>query len=560
MRARGIRSRSARFVGALLGLILLIIVGFVYIRHISSPPPSKSPLPTPPPTWTPTPTPSPPTPTPTPPRREVVIGLALSQDVVLNPLRLPPDDLAARFLVDVLFDRLMPSSPGDGSLTPGVVREWSVSEDGLSIILKMREGARWHDGHPVTAEDVAFTVRTAIDPEFNSPYFIRLPHVLSAEATDDVTVIVRLEEPSCPALTGLGDLPVVPAHYLEGSSWETFDRAPIGSGPLRFVEWQGNRTFTLSAVRDHWRAQPQITTWYVRLLSVEEMRSAWKAGDLDVAILSRALTLDPPSDWPIQWAPGLEYVGVFFNQERLGLTDVRLRQALSMALDRSRLNQLALGGRGLPLAAPWLPSTWAIQPAPTPPPFDRERAEALLNAAGWRDEDGDGWREREGEPLLVRVKTNGENLVRRDLAMLVAAAYRAIGVPAEVEIVPYFSLIDALFRHDYDVAIFGWPIDLDPDQSLYWRSDQTEPRRGFNLIGWRDGRTDALLEEGYAARACAIDERRKAYHALAVHLAEQRPVDILFALPVGVAVQPGLQGVTISPFAGVGTSLPDWRW
>jgi len=500
-----------------------------------------------------------PTPTATPGRRNITVGLSLSA-ATLDPLLLPWDDPAARFLVDALFDRLMPPDAADGRLTSGIVQAWRVSEDGRAITLTVRSGVAWHDGRPVTAEDVAFTIRAALDPDRDSPYFVRLMPVRSVEVAGEATVVVRLDEPSCPTLTALGDLPVVPAHRLREGAWEAFGRVPVGSGPLRFVEWQGDGAFTLSAAEGHWRARPRIATWYVRLLSAGEMAGAWEAGELDIAILPRALALDPPSDWPIRWAPGLEYVGVFFNQERLGLSDARVRRALSMALDRSRLNQLVLGGRGLPLAAPWLPSTWAIQPAPTPPPFDPERAGGLLDAAGWRDEDGDGWRERGDEPLLVRVKTNGENPVRRDLAMLVAAAYRSVGVPAEVEIVPYFSLIDALFRHDYDVAVFSWPIDLDPDPSRYWRSDQTEPRRGFNLTGWRDDRTDVLLREGYAARACAFDERREAYHALAVHLAEQRPVDVLFALPAGVVVRPGLQGVTVSPFAGVGASFPDWRW
>jgi peptide/nickel transport system substrate-binding protein len=306
------------------------------------------------------------------------------------------------------------------------------------------------------------------------------------------------------------------------------------------------------------------------------MRTAWEAGELDAAILPRVLTLDPPDRWPIRWGVSSEYVGVFFNRERLGLADARLRQALAMAVDRLQLNQLALGGRGLPLGAPWLPTLWAVTPASLPPAFDRERAAALLDAAGWRDNDGDGWREHEGEPLLVRVKTNGENPIRRDLAMLAAAAYRAVGVPAEVEIIPYFSLIDALFRHDYDVAVFGWPMDLDPDQSAYWRSDQIEPRRGFNLTGWQDepvlpvladrpgwpgtGRTDALLQAGGTAPACAAEARQAAYQQLAARLAEQRPVDFLFALPAGVVARPELSGVALSPFTGAGGSFLEWHW
>lgn len=511
------------------------------------------------PTWTPTPRvlaqagdPS---------RRDIVIGLTLPEET-LDPLRLPQDDLAARFMVDALFDRLMPPDPNDGRMTPGVAETWAVAADGQTITLTVRSGITWHDGTPMTAEDVAFTIRAAISPTVNSPYFVQLTHVLSAQAISNSTVVIRLSEPSCPDLTGLGDLPVVPARHWGGdtNARAAFERSPLGSGPLRFGSWEGSGQLVLLANETYWRGAPQLAEWRLRLLSPSQLREAWEAGELDVALLPRELVLDPPLGWPIQWGPGLEYVGVFLNQERLGLADVRLRQALALALDRSQLNQLALDGRGLPLGTPWLPTLWAIAPAPTPPAFDRERAAALLDAAGWRDTDGDGWRERYGEPLLVRVKANNENPVRRDLAMLVAAAYRAVGVPAEVEILPYLSLVDALFRHDFDVAIFGWPIDLDPDQSLYWRSDQALPRRGFNLTSWQDIQADALWQAGRSAPACAIEARESVYREVAAYLAEQRPVDFLFALPIGVAIRPGFTGLTLSPFAGVGPSLRDWRW
>ncbi|MCS7220208.1 MAG: peptide ABC transporter substrate-binding protein [Anaerolineae bacterium] len=493
-------------------------------------------------------------------RRDLVIGLTLPEET-LDPLRLPPDDLAARFVVDALFDRLMPPDPNDGRMTPGVVETWTVAADSQTITLTVRSGMTWHDGTPVTAKDVAFTIHAAISLTVNSPYFVQLAHVLSAQAISDSTVVVHLDEPSCPDLTRLGDLPLIPAHRWGGDARAraTFERSPLGSGPLRFGSW-GAGEVVLWANEAYWRGAPQIAEWRLRVLSPSQLREAWEAGELDVALLPRELALNPPPGWPIQWEPGLEYVGVFLNQKRLRLADTRLRQALALALDRSQLNQLALDGRGLPLGAPWLPALWAIAPAPTPPAFNRERAAALLDAAGWRDTDGDGWREHHGEPLLVRVKANGENPVRRDLAMLVAAAYRAVGVPAEVEILPYLSLADALFRRDFDVAIFGWPINLDPDQSWYWRSDQAQPRRGFNLTGWQDAQADALWQAGRSASACATAARQAVYQQLAAYLADQRPVDFLFALPIGVAIRPGLNGIALSPFAGVGPSLMGWHW
>ncbi len=543
------------FIGIAGVVALAIACSFLSPSELAAPTPRSALFPT----WTPTPRAS--AQAGDPARRDVVIGLALPEEM-LDPLRLPPDDPAARFVVDALFDRLMPPDPNDGQMTPGAVETWAVAADGQTITLTVRSGMTWHDGTPVTARDVAFTIRAAISPTVNSPYFVRLSRVLAAEAISDSTAVVRLDEPSCPDLTGLGDLPVVPAHRWPGGIGgpAAFGQSPLGSGPLRFGGWESGGQLVLLANEAYWRGAPQIAEWRLRVLSPSQLREAWEVGELDVVLLPRELTLDPPPGWPIQWGPGLEYVGIFFNQERLGLADVRLRRALALAIDRSQLNRLALNGRGLPIGAPWLPTLWAVAPAPAPPAFDRERAAALLDAAGWRDTDGDGWRERDGKPLLVRVKANGENPVRRDLAMLVAAAYRAVGVPAEVEILPYLSLADALFRHDFDVAIFGWPMDLDPDQSLYWRSDQAQPRRGFNLTSWRDTQADALWQAGRSALACAAEARQAIYRQLAAYLADQRPVDFLFALPMGVAIRPGLMGIALSPFAGVGPSLTDWRW
>jgi len=209
---------------------------------------------------------------------------------------------------------------------------------------------------------------------------------------------------------------------------------------------------------------------------------------------------------------------------------VRVRKALSCALDRQRILEVVLDNEGVLINSPFPPGHWALAGGgPSIPSYDPAYARSLLEQAGWGDKDGDGFLEKNDAPLRVSVAANGENPIRVKTAMLAVQYYRAIGVDAEAHIVEWGNLLEKLFLHNYQAAVFSWPFNPDPDQTLFFASDEAQLKEGFNFVSYANSRADALLREGLRAPGCAPDMRAQAYGELALLLAEERPYDFLFA-------------------------------
>jgi len=511
----------------------------------------------------PTPTPRPPTPDPGRARGgEVVVG-ALGHPDTLNPLLAESD--AGRALVPLLFDSLLAFDPMSGQLTPRLAEEWRVSSDSRTITFTLHSGARWHDGQPLTADDVVFSIQAARDPAQDSLYGPTLNHVLAVDAPDNKTVIVRLDVAHCPSLAALGELPIVPQHLLENSEVNptAFGDAPVGSGPFAFEGWTPAGELRLTRHDGYWGGAPFLDAWSYRAYdSLPELQQALENGEIDAAMLPPGhlpATADLEAAYSAYYYPAPEYEFVAFNNDHPVLRDARVRRALSLAIDREQLVQQVLHGNGELMAASLPALHWTADTALQPPPYNPDEARQLLAEAGWSDSDGDGWLDRDGERLRMPVRTNGGNRLREGLASLVASYYRAIGVDASVELVAWGALVDDIFTHDFGMLVFGWPLRAEPDQSRWWLSTQDEIGSGDNFVSFSDRRVDRLLQEAATASACESGERAEAYRQIQHALAEERPYDFLLIPYATVLTRPELRGLVAGPFAGPLTSAAKWH-
>jgi peptide/nickel transport system substrate-binding protein len=241
---------------------------------------------------------------------------------------------------------------------------------------------------------------------------------------------------------------------------------------------------------------------------------------------------------------------VAFNNNHPTLSDTRVRQALSMAVDREGLVDGSLGGAAELVAGSLPASHWAADSALEPPAYDPDGARQLLAEAGWSDSDGDGWLDRDGERLRLPVRTNGGNQLREDIATLVAAYYRAIGVDAPVELVPWGAVVDDLFTHDFEAIVFSWPLSPEPDQSRWWLSTEDEIGRGYNFASFADETVDGLLSEGLTVPGCEPGRRADLYQQVQGVLAQEKPYDFLFIPYATLLARPNLHGLEAGPFAG----------
>ncbi|UCC62889.1 MAG: hypothetical protein JSV36_19415 [Anaerolineae bacterium] len=369
-------------------------------------PPSHTPTPTPslphahtptssrPPAHTPTPIPPTPTPTP-PPQGGHIVEVGLAEVATLNPLLAADDDDLSRAVGELLFDGLLRLHPQTAALLPGLARDWQVSPDGRTFTFHLRSDVTWHDGQPLTAADVVFTLGVAGDPQGPSPYRLDLAGVAQLTAPTEATVNVTLGQPGCDAPYAVGRVPILPRHLLEGKDLveAAFNQQPVGSGPFRFVAWDPQQGLALKVNENYWAGRPYLDGWTYRLApNVTALQDELRLGHAHLARWPAGLeTASLPDDWQVIAYPADGWYFLALNNDGPILDDATVRQALALALDRERLLDLALDGQGTLMDAPWLATHWALDRASLSPlEYDPEGARRLLAEAGWRDDDEDG--------------------------------------------------------------------------------------------------------------------------------------------------------------------------
>ena len=486
----------------------------------------------------------------------------LADVVTLNPVL--SDDRTSLAVIELLFDRLLAVDPETGSLRPGLASSWWVSADGLTITFTLRDDVLWHDGRPFSAADVEFTFKAIVNPAVGSPRQVDFSLVEEFKAVDDTTFVVTLADADCSILYDLGSVSIVPQHILGDDDIQTspFNVSSVGTGPFVFGEWIAGDHITLLRNPRYWGKVPHLDAWTYKVVADEEaMLASLKAGQLDVIPLplDNLASVEAAGHFQIHRYPANEYYFIGYNTDHPILGDVRVRRALSQAVDRQRLVDRILEGQGQLLETGLLPAHWAhSQELTQDRPFDPVRAAQLLTEAGWVDSDSDGIRDRNGEPLRLRLATNGGNAVREAIAILAQQYYLAVGVAAEVELIGWGNYLEDIFTHDFDLVVFSWPLALDPDEWELWHSSESVLDSGFNFVSYHNPRVDELLLQGLRVPKCDESRRAAIYSEIATILAEDQPYAFLFAPYNLIAVNERVGGVAPSPFVGLHWNLTDW--
>ena len=362
------------------------------------------------------------------PSRDGVAVIASGADLEsANPL-VTVHPLARQVQRHVLFVTL---ARYDSALAPApyLARRWEWSGDRRTLTLHLARGLRWHDGVPTTARDAAFTFDAARDPRTGSPRAGELSSLASALALDDTTLVLHFAAPQ-PALPAfICELPIVPEHLLarvprDAMRRDAFATAPVGNGPFRFVERVAGQRWVFER-NDAFPAElggpPRLRRLVVAIVDEPATKMAGLvSGDLDMAGIAptmASLAASDPTLRVVEYPISLS-VGIVFNVHHPALADRRVREAISLSIDRARLIAAAVGGFATPAAGP-VPdaSPFALHDVPV---RDTARADSMLDAAGWR-RDASGARGR-GAPLSLELLTVGsgenvaEQLVQADLA------------------------------------------------------------------------------------------------------------------------------------------------
>lgn len=464
-------------------------------------------------------------------------------------------------VIALVFAGLMRPGP-DGTPEVDLAESWEVTPDGLTYTFRLRSGLTWHDGVPLTASDVAFTVEQIQAPDFNGP-----PSLSTAWAgvevfvADPRTVLFHLVEPSAEFLSRVS-VGLLPRHLASemgsrGFDIPVFEQRPVGAGPYRVRSIEHDRV-RLERFERYAHGAPHIGLIELRLArDATEQARLLAEGDADAALLGETPTdaeghITRRRDLRATLLTRSAYTLVYFNLHLSPLDDLATRRALAAALDRPALT--AIAGRGLPGTTPFVPGTWAEVPISDA----RSEASAMLEAAGWRMAD-DGFRRKNGQVLTLEVATNDEP-ARHALAEAIAAQWGRLGAQVTVTVLPANVLVqERLRRGAYQAALYGWDAGLDPDPYPGWHSTQAGGR-GANIAGFQDREADALLE---AARTTLdVAERRELYALFSTRFTGQAASAVLYYPQRPYVLPARLQGFTPGVLFTPGSRFRDvhlWR-
>ncbi|NIW36963.1 MAG: hypothetical protein GWN32_10670 [Gemmatimonadetes bacterium] len=450
---------------------------------------------------------------------------------------------------------------------PYLASHWDLDSTGVTFHL--HRNVRWHDGAPVTAHDVAFTFERAKNPETASVLAsVFLDRVSAATVIDSFTVRFEFTGPHARPLDGFW-WPPVPRHILEDVPppelvRADFNRRPVGSGPFLFVDWEPGVSVTLERVPDFPESlggPANLDRVLFRFVAEPTtLLSETLTGAIDVngsVFPHQAAELERASGVRLLHWPSREYYYIGWNVRDPTFADPRVRRALTMALDRRELIDALLFEYAVPATgaiAPWHPMHADISPLP----HDPAAAAAALDAAGWRDRDGDGVRENEvGTPFRFTLMTNHENPVRTDIAQVAQAALARVGVQADVRTMEWQTLLARHRARDFDAVVQSWVLDnFRVDPFSLFHSSQAERAGSYNRSGLQDPRVDRAMEAALAAE----DEEtaRRAWREFSLALQQAQPFTFLMWLDELAAVSDRLDGVEMDA-RGTLVGVARWR-
>lgn len=472
----------------------------------------------------------------------------------LNPL-LADNNPVDREITSLVFDGL--TRYEKGQLLPALAESWEIGEDGRTVLFTLRDDVVWHDGEPFMAADVAFTYGLLQDDEFpGSSSLKRFWQSVTIRPVGEYQIAFELQEPYAGFLdaTTRG---IMPAHLLEDVTAAAlpdveFNRQPVGTGPF-IVEpgqnWQQDRSLSLTPNPGAWREGSRIANLLFRFYVDEpSLLTAFEQGEIQ-AINSVSPTMFaevaqlPQARLFTATAP--RYTTLLFNQTDSGspaTQSVEVRRALAHGLDRETLVDDTLNGQGVLQTGPYLPTSWAYNPALlTLYGSQPISATTGLDAAGWTLTEGETMR-RNGESAMVLRFLVYDTPTNRKLAGKIAEEWTELGAAPQLTLFSdWQSYQQALRDRNFDVALVDVNPPGDPDLYDFW--SQEAIINGQNYAGWNRRRASEALEDG--RQVWELGERRPYYDSFLRYYDEDLPELTLFQHVYTYTINEAVEGVEI---------------
>lgn len=510
----------------------------------------------------------------------IIIGQS-SEVANLNPMIQPrtPDSNVQCLIFDYLV------IPDENLNYVGDLAEsWDISDDGTVYTFHLQEGVKWHDGEDFNADDVVFTLTALASPEYTGGNEGRVMSIVGAseyqagtadsvegiKKIDDYTVEITLASPNAAFLSNMY-VAMLPEHILGEESpadWgnDDFNRAPIGTGKYKFVEWEAGQYISLERNDEYFGTMPSIENVVVQFGADTTLVAALLNGEIDVLYNLPATEIENVEAVDGVGVYNYEMMSVYYiglNQLDPDLSDLRVRQALAYALDKQTIVDTVYGETATVANDIFPDNHWSHNPDVTVYEYNPEKAMALLEEAGYTMNDSTGFYEKDGETLHLTydmsTSTDG-----RQVAALIQQYWKAIGVEMEVieqdfATLAYSKLLpnnatEETTAESFQCYTLGFGVEADPEEYNAYLSTSTGAG-SWNFIHYSNPQVDELFQQQLLETD--PDARADCFHQIAQIISDDVPWIPLYNKATSAGLSDRVQNFT-ADFRGINFQIEKW--
>lgn len=429
------------------------------------------------------------------------INIAGMSSLNLDPLNTANED--DKNILSLIYESLI-KIDGQGKIQPALAENWQVDEAGTTYTFNLRQDVKWHSGESFSSSDVKATfdrVRELKKSVKNNTQalFAEFNNIQSYDAPDAATFVIHLYKPDPDFLNKI-TCSIIPASSIEAlKASNATDQSFAGTGPFEVVS-KSSDSIALKRNESYYGKKPYIKEVNIKIFPDKETaKEAFMSSSIDVIEIGQE-DYDKFSEAKDSYM--LQYPSRYFEFIALNLTnplfsDANVRQAMLMGIDRNRILQDTIWGRGLVIDGPILPYSWAFNPNAQHIEYNKKLAAEKLKELGWKDENGDGILEKtigtKKYKFEFELLVNASDSARYQAASRIAEDLKELGISVKITNLNWEDLQNKVINKKYEAAIMGWKLAPNPDLRVMFSS--SEIKNGYNFVSYSNKELDDILNK-----------------------------------------------------------------
>ncbi len=478
----------------------------------------------------------------------------LNLSISSSPSRLNPilaNDTASSKITDWLFNGLFKYDK-DGKPIEDLALSHTFETD-TKLIINLRKNVKWHDGKKFTSKDVVFTYNTILDPKVFNSIKSNYKEVKSVKALDDYTIEITYKKAYFKALE-IWMVGILPYHLLKDEKnlmTSSFNKNPIGTGSYTLESFKVGQDIKLKANDTYFEGKPKIDELLYKFIPDTNTSFLFlKQKKLDLSSLTplqidRQIDNDFKKSFEIIESQSFSYSYVGLNLKNEKFKDIRIRRALSLAINRQELVDILFFGHGKICNGPFLPGSFAYDEKTKVVQQNIKEAKKLLKELGYN----------KNNPFSFELVTNTGNDTRINAAQILQYQLSKVGINMNIRVMEWQAYLNTVVHpRNYEAILLGWSLSLMPDAYPLWHSSSDKTGR-FNLVGYSNKEVDKLIEQG--STTVNKDELSKIYKSIFKKITDDIPYLFLY-IPNSITVINNKIKNIEPAFTGITHNQKDW--